>query len=159
MQITFGKNKGKDSRQILIRDPAYVSWCLKEGGSGQLRALVHAFQEHIRVFDAKTLTKPCAGRTLNRKCRATATRATVYVGWASGLGADPYWWCDTCDPHEMGALQGQLREVRAYRDALSIVESHGSLKADYAKLIGRMAEAKGLGRLTQKALDDFFGAS
>lgn len=160
MEITFGKNKGKDSRQVLIRDPAYVSWCFhQQAGTGPLRALIHAFDAHIRAFDAAPFTERCLGRTLSQKCTAVATRATVYVGSSGGLAADPYWWCDSCDPYGMGALRGRLREVRTYREAVRVVESNGGLKADYKALIGGMAEAKGLGRLAQKALDDFFGAS
>lgn len=158
--ISFGKRRGKDSRWVLLRDPSYVAWARGERPtSGPLASLVASFQRHAAAFDRAPLTERCFGSTKGAKCASTANYATVYVGSSGGLGANVFWWCETCDPNQEGAASGRLRNAKTYDDLLKLLAMHGATKADYESFIAEMAKAKGFPkRLTTEVLDRLLGA-
>jgi hypothetical protein len=91
----------------------------------------------ISLFDKKPILKKCFGHN----CSNIATRCTVYNINVEG----PFWWCDTCDPYQRGALGGKLQALITYSQAISHVDMYcRGRKEDYQSIIRSMAEAKGL---------------
>lgn len=158
MKVGFGKHAEVDVRQLLLKHPDYVMWVLdQDEPKGALAALVPKLREYIRRFDAQPFTKSCHGTVAGQKCTHAVTCGTAYHSH-SGLSVDLVWWCDECDPHQLGAIATLIR-VRTYRDALEVVANYGGRKSDYAGIIKDLATGKGMpARVTTKALDEFFGS-
>jgi hypothetical protein len=150
MQITIGKHAGETTEQVVLKKASYARWVMgQSSATGTLAAVRRDILKLVDVYDAKAIVKPC------HKCAGEATRASAY----QNNHVDLYVWCDTCDPYSAGANKGKLTTVKTYRDLLRHVEfSCGGTAKGYDAIIRSMAKAKGLpARVTQKAIDDFFG--
>jgi hypothetical protein len=67
------------------------------------------------------------------------------------------WWCDTCDPYQMGANQAKLSLIRTYQDANLPHLGFGSPKSALRDLVKIVAVEKGLpNRVGQKEAEEFF---
>ena len=138
VDLTFGKNAGTSVEKLVLKDPKYVHWMLKQADAkgGLKLAQAHA-AKCIKRFDAKPFVKTCSGQN----CHATATRCTVY----SNNVSDPYWWCDTCDPYQSGANRGKLQVLKTYAEAYHHVQLYCSDRvSDHKDIVLAMAKAKGL---------------
>ena len=112
--------------------------------------LFSKYQYLIQIFDKNSFTENiCWGHN----CKKTATRFTVYVG-----NINPYWWCSTCDPNQVGAEFGKLQSPIKYLAAIRYVEMFcRDNKSDYVEIIKMMAQAKGLpSRVGEKQAQKFF---
>lgn len=149
MMITFGKHSGKSCEKVVLTDPSYCDWLLKQR-SGPALGIQDEIEDLIHVFDTKPFVrKKCSGRD----CSKPATRMAVY---RDNLAAS--FWCDDCDPHQWGAIAGNLQAVGNYRHALLYVETYCRGRRDDEKLIIKtLSQAKGASkRLTEKAAVRFF---
>jgi hypothetical protein len=136
MIVKFGKHSGQTVEEIVLRDPDYIVWLLRqEAPRGQMEAICDEVRRLIRVFDCKPFAAGCSG------CEATATRCSVYEGPNLALQC----WCDACDPYSAGAGPGKLRVIRTYTDAIRHVASQCRRgKREYEMVIRDLAQAKGL---------------
>lgn len=157
MQVGFGKHAEMDVRRLVVRHPDYVKWVLEQvQPRGQLAALAANLRHYIQVFDAKPFVEECSGRVKGERCTRTVTRGTAYSSHG-GLNVDLVWWCDACDPYQLGAV-ATLIDVRTYSGALSVVERYRGVISDYGDIIKDLARGKGMPkRVTAAALEDFFG--
>lgn len=152
MSITFGKYRGRSVAEVVLKDPSYIVWMLREGDPGETLAKVCEEARHlIAIFNGKPIAKKCGGDG----CNDTATHLTVYGG-----NVNTRFWCDNCDPYSAGASPGKLSVVRTYGDAIQHVDwSCGGRKAFYEVLIRTLAQAKGLPeRATAKRIGEFFAS-
>ncbi len=147
MNVTFGKHSGKSVEELVLKDPSYISWVLKQSASGAMLAVKNHAKTLIEKFDAKPFQLKC------HSCKANATWATVYMD-----NVAPYWWCDSCDPYQLGANSGKLQSIRTYGDAARHVEHYCTAqKSCHTELVKHLARAKGLPtRVTAQALASFF---
>lgn len=151
MRLTFGKYRDVLLQRVILKNPEYVQWMLKQqDGFGSLAAARSQAVHLIRVFDAKDFLQECDGRG----CDRGAVRCTFY----RHNYRLSYWWCDECDPYQTGAVRGKLREVRTYHGVLAYVDAEcDGRRADKRAVMKILAEAKGLpGRVTDKAAIAFF---
>ena len=136
MLVPVGKHKGKSIELLVLKEPGYVHWLLQQSASSPLLAVQAEVKRLVQKFGTKPFQIKCNGNG----CSAPATRLSVY-----GNNISPYWWCDKCDPYQMGAISGKLQIFRDYSSALSHVERFcGGRQGDYKDLIKSMAQAKGL---------------
>ena len=104
----------------------------------------------VRIFDAKPFLRNCQGKD----CTNPATCLSVY---ARSIYA-PMWWCDYCDPYQMGARDGKLYLIRMYQDAILHHRTYGTSKKILKDLVKRIAMEKGLAKMVgQKQAEEFFG--
>ena len=68
-------------------------------------------------------------------------------------------WCNNCNPDQMGTLYGRIQIIETYLDALKHVRNYcQGRKGDYRNLIRSIAQAKGLGkRVGEERAREFFG--
>lgn len=136
MLVPVGKHKGKSVELLLLKESGYVQWLVQQNASGPLLALQAEAKRLIQKFDLKPFQMKCNGNN----CSAPATRLSVY-----GNNISPYWWCDKCDPYQMGAIAGKLQIFRFYSSALNHVVFYcAGRQSDYKDLIKKIAQAKGL---------------
>jgi hypothetical protein len=137
MVLHFGKHSGKLLEILVLKEPDYVAWMLGENGAtGALRQAQQEAARLVRLLDQKPFIEPCRAPG----CGNVATRGSVYRG-----GVWPAWWCDTCDPDQLGASPGKLDIIQTYGDALSYVNMCcGGRKQALRVLIKALAQAKGL---------------
>lgn len=136
MIVRFGKHSGKTVEEIVLRDPDYVAWLLRqETPRGQMEAVCAEARRLIWIFDGKPFAARCSS------CEATATRCSIYRGPNHGLRC----WCDECDPYSAGAGPGKLEVIRTYADAVRHVTSQcSSGKTDSRRIIRELAQVKDL---------------
>jgi len=133
MLLGIGKHKELTTQLVLLKHPDYVAWALDESSTGRLAQIVSAFRRHAAVLNAKPFVTRC------RQCKAVATRGSYYQGTTDGQ-----WWCDECDPYSLGAVEGRLRMVKSYNDALLHVQwTCDGRKSDYRSIIKDLSQAKG----------------
>jgi hypothetical protein len=139
VNIDFGKYAGKPLELLVLKEPGYVAWILKQqSAAGRMKSVQIEAKRLIALFNAKPFLKDCFGQSHGPR---KATRCSVY---GSSVNA-PYWWCSTCNPYESGAAPGKLQSVATYESALRHVDFfYGGRGADYKSLIRALAEAKGL---------------
>lgn len=150
MYMTFGKHEGKTIELLMIKEPKYVHWILNQPSPrGQLLDVKNHVMKLIKIFDAKPfIGKSCQGGM----CDQPATRFAVYRDNLSST-----WWCDTCNPHQLGAIVGNLQMLNDYYHALRHVRMYCRERvSDYRDLLGVMAKAKGLANKGEQAIQDFF---
>ncbi|MDA3807055.1 MAG: hypothetical protein PF440_03995 [Thiomicrorhabdus sp.] len=138
MQKNASKHKEKSMELLMLKEPGYVKWILEQKKLyGSLEKAQPYLEGLIEVFDSKPFVgKKCTGKLCNLK----ATRFTVY-----GDNLKPYWWCDTCDPYQVGAIDRKLQSPSDYRSALRYVENHcKGRKSDLKDIIKMISQAKGL---------------
>src|SRR5436305_1871752 len=134
MIVDVGKHSGKSVGKLILAEPAYV---LRAFGQEDpdLAPIVQEAQRLIGIFDAKPLRAQCRGYN----CDRAATRCTVYH-----RTCNPMYWCDHCDPHQLGARSGKLHDVRTYQDALAVGDAATwDRKWATRELIQQIAKAKG----------------
>jgi hypothetical protein len=151
MFITFGKHQGKSPQLLLLKYPDYALWMLREErATGNFASVQTELRRLIRLFDDKPILVPCLGAD----CENIATRGTVYWG-----GAHFSWWCDDCDPCQLGASRGKLSIVQSFAHVIHHVGTNcKGEKPILRALIRRLAQAKGLAeRVGEKQARDFFG--
>ena len=151
MYLKFGKHSDKSVEMIILKEPAYILWILTERNpKGRLLLVKTEAQRLIRIFDAKPFSGNCQGR----ECTKPATRLTVY---ADNVYA-PMWWCDDCDPYQMGTRDGKLSLIKTYQDALLHHIQFHTPKSFLKDLVKTIAAEKGLPkRVGQKDAEEFFG--
>jgi hypothetical protein len=136
MLVPVGKHKGKSAESLVLKEPGYVHWLQGQTATGPLLALQKEVQNLIKKFDQRPFHVKCNGNA----CSAQASRLSVY-----GDSISPYWWCDSCDPYQMGAIAGKLQIFRSYSSALTHVEFFcAGRQSDYKELVKAIAQAKGL---------------
>lgn len=136
MQITLGKHQGKSLELVALKDPSYIRWLLREDAKGRLRDLQLYTRALLDHFDKMPIQHKCFAP----KCSAKATCFSVYRD-----NIAPIWWCDECDPYQLGALPGRLQILSTYACALSHALLHCTKSADAEKtLVTSLARAKGL---------------
>jgi hypothetical protein len=148
MFLRFGKHRGKSMESLALKEPDYCVWMLSEDqGSYMLGEARQELFRLIRRFDKKPILEPCEG------CGDTATRGTLYHGSAA-----PHWFCDDCNPYDLGASSGKLVIVSTFADAVAYVGSWCNGRRDALKaLILALARAKGLpARVGESEAQAFF---
>ena len=89
-----------------------------------------------------------------RDCTKPATCLSVY---GDNVYA-PLWWCDDCDPYQMGAREGKLSLIKTYQDAILHHMMFHTPKSFLKDLVRIMAVEKGLPkRVSEKNAVEFFG--
>jgi hypothetical protein len=151
MYLKFGKHSDKSVEVIILKDPAYTAWILTvRDPKGRLAIVKSEAQRLIRIFDAKPLVRICQGR----ECTNPATRLTVYSDYVYA----PMWWCDDCDPYQMGSRDGKLSLIKTYYDAFLHHNMYRTPKSALKDLVKTIAMEKGLSkRVGQKDAEEFFG--
>lgn len=152
--VTVGKHKGKSVAALVLKEQKYLRWVLDHPNLTGGLALVRDEARHLlSIFDAKPLQKSCYGDRNN--CTNPVTYATAYKGDSSGL----CFWCDSCDPYDLGAAPLRLTEIRTYEDALNHVRSRcGDYDVEYKGIVRALAAAKGLPKRCGEAqAASFFG--
>lgn len=151
MYLKFGKNANKSVEMIILKDPAYTAWIFKvPNPAGRLAMVKIEAMRLIRIFDFKPILRNCQGRD----CTNPATRLTLYADNVY----TPMWWCDDCDPYQMGARDGKLSSIKTYQDALLHHMQFGTPKNALKDLVKIVAVEKGLPkRVGEKDAEEFFG--
>jgi hypothetical protein len=69
-----------------------------------------------------------------------------------------YYWCNSCDPYQAGAIEGKLTIITTYRQALDHISlSCKKRSRDYIAIVKALAHAKGLpDRVTEGQAEAFF---
>lgn len=149
MLVTFGKNNGKSVEWLALKDPSYIQWVLKQSASGTLLQVQQHATSLIKKFDATPFLITCRADD----CSQVATRATVYLE-----NIEPEWWCEKCDPYQLGANAGKLQAISKYSQALGHVDLYcNSRKSDSNTIIKYLAQAKGLPkRVSEDQAQKFF---
>jgi hypothetical protein len=147
MMIAFGKHAGKSLEYLILRQPDYVMWMLDQKAATDWFAdAKRELRTLIASFDQKPMVIECYA-----DCGNCATRGSVGRGFTL-----PYWWCDACDPCQLGASPSSLVIIRTYLDVVGYVAMRcGGRRADLRKLIRELAHAKGLP--TRAGRDDVVG--
>lgn len=150
MKITFGKHKGKTVERLVLQEPGYINWLLRQEALGKMSEVQLHAQNLVSMFDMKQITATCSASGCNRP----AVLCTVYSGNVHQI----QWWCDQCNPCQLGASASKVQIVRTYKDAELHVDGYcRRRKSALQTLVKEIAEAKGLpGRVTEKAADAFF---
>ena len=141
MNMTFGKYKDKPVAWVLINDPSYFSW-MRSKGMDNWREYIFALDLVRRLDELPFVNTRCHG---SKGCSNEVSRLTLYKGQFNGA----YWFCEECDPYNMGAVSGALSSVRTAASILQHSQASDILKA--------MFKAKGgPERKTEAALKKFF---
>lgn len=152
MNVGFCKHSDKSVAILVLKEPEYVAWVLNQPNpSGPLARVQAEVKRLIDIFDSKPIQKRCYGNS----CSNVATQCSVYRDNV----ISPFWWCGACDPHQRGAVEGNLTLISTYRDALRHCVLYRVRKVDLEKLITSLAQAKGLPqRVGEKQAEEFFKA-
>ena len=153
MYFKFGKHSDKSVEMIILKDPAYIAWILTvRNPKGRIPMIRIEAQRLIRIFDAKPFLRNCQ----ERECTKPATRLTVYTDNVY----TPMWWCEDCDPYQMGARDGKLSLIKTYHDALLHQFQFHTPKSFLKGLVRIIAVEKGLPkRVSVKEAEEFLGRS
>ena len=151
MKVTFGKHSGKSVELLMLKEPSYIQWVLnQQSPTGNMATVKSHIQHLISIFDSKPFKgKKCSSKS----CDKPVTRYTVYFD-----NLQPYWWCDTCDPYQLGANSGKLHLPNDYKSALLHVATFcQGRKPDYTYIIKTLSQAKGLpDRVGESQAQSFF---
>lgn len=149
-------HKGKLIETVIIRYPDFINWFDGLEHHSGFQSLYDYIDECIEIFDNKPYTISCKGKVNGDPCLRPPTYASVYR-----RTADPVFWCDECNPCQLGATEEKLSRVSSYREALNHVTAQAQTRENYRLIIRRMAEAKGLTgkRTDEKILHFFYGTS
>ena len=153
MMLRFGKYRGSSAGRVVLADPGYAAWALGQpSAAGGLADLRREVLRLVGRYDARPVVAGC----FTGGCRRPATGCTLYRG-----RADPYWWCDACDPVGGGGGADKLVRVRSYWEAWGYGRTHaGGSEAAGAGLVAAVAAAKGLpARATEADVAAFFAAA
>ena len=137
MQVNFGKHRGKSVELLMLKQPDYIKWLLDQNAATGAMAAVRTYiLQLITIFDAKPFVdKSCWASD----CNNDATRFSVYFD-----NLKPFWWCDTCDPYQVGAPHGNLQLPVGYRRAIEHVAFHcRGRSSDYKEIIKMITQGKG----------------
>lgn len=82
MLITFGKHNQSSVASVVLKNPDYVRWVLRqENPERALSKVKNEMENLIAAFDSKPIMRKCSG--LN--CQEKATLFSTYSGSASSL--------------------------------------------------------------------------
>lgn len=141
MNMTFGKYSGKPVAWVLLQDSSYFSW-MRAQGMDKRREYIFALDLVKRLDKMPFVNARCHG---SKGCSNEVSQLTLYKGQFNGA----YWFCEECDPYNMGAVSGALSSVRTVASILQHSQASDILKA--------MFKAKGgPERKTEAALKKFF---
>ena len=146
MLMPSGKHQGKTNEEILLKEPDYARWYMRELPESRAG---REFRRLEKAFDAKPFVEKCAGN-----CGHKAKRVSAY--WGSPL---LMFWCDKCDPRGNGAEPGKLRyPINTWRAVLEHIDfTAGGSKVWKRGIVRNLARGKGLKKpLGMKKLDAFF---
>lgn len=148
-----GPHKGKSIEAVVIKYPDYVQWLARQPESPGFRWLYQHIESCIEAFDAKPYSDAgCTGRRAIGGCDRSVVRYSLYRN-----SCDPVFWCDECDPYQVGASTGSLSIYQDYNDLMNHAAGMGASRPMKRNAIRILAEAKGLiGNLTERKLADFF---
>lgn len=140
MRMSFGKYRDKTVAYILLTDYEYFLWMHNQNMSNKPE-----YKEALRLLNILD-KKPFIVRCYHCKDKI-ATQFSLYDGGV----AEPYFFCDECDPYSMGAMRGKLSSYR------SIMNVRCLYKGYLNTLIKMVAQAKGCPkRKTEEALNQYF---
>jgi hypothetical protein len=151
--ISFGKHYGKSAELVVLKEPDYVDWMLGlDGATGRLPETRREVRGLVNEFDRKPILWPCQAPG----CGNRATRCSLYQG-----GLQPRWWCEHCDPYQLGASPGKLAIVKTYLNVVTYVSHYcRGRRVDLKVLIRVLAQAKGLpARVGEPEARNFFSES
>ena len=150
MKVGFGKYKNMTIEALVLKEAYYVAWILDQSDpSGPLARAQAEIQRLIHLFDVTPYRTKCYGHD----CSKSAKYCTVYQSNAYSR----MWWCDGCNPYQMGAIDGKLSRISTYRDAINHCRIFCSRREDFNNLIKHIAQAKGLPqRVGEKQAAEFF---
>lgn len=138
MQVTFGKHAGKSVGYLILKEPDYLKWLLKQQNlEGPMAKVKVEAIRLISIFNSKPFIRKCEGEN----CQAPVSKYTTYKGSTSSLS----YWCGKCDPYQSGAIMGKLSEHSTYDEAIRHIElTCGATKDGYRAIIRELAISKGL---------------
>ena len=151
MQVTFGKHNGKSVGYLILKEPDYLMWLLKQPNSeGPMAKVKVEAIRLISIFNSKSFIRKCEGKN----CQTPVSKYTTYTGSTSSLS----YWCESCDPYQLGALKGKLSEHVSYDEAIKHIQlTCGATKAGYKAIVRELALSKGLPeRSGESQIDAFF---
>lgn len=150
MKLGFGKHAGKSVEILIIKEPQYITWMLKQAATGPMVLAQEHAQKKIAQFDAKLIVEQCN----DKACARLATQCVVYANNVTS----PYWVCDSCNPYDLGAPSGKLQALQSFEESCRYVANFcGNRLSDHRTLILELARAKGLPkRVAGKAAINFF---
>lgn len=148
-----GRYKGRLVLEVLLKHPGYIEWYLKEPITTHNEARKNYIGHYITTFDELPFTGvQCAGRRADVRCEREVVNFSLYQG-----KGPPAFWCDQCEPHQLGARDGTLNICERYVEAIHIMSLFRGRANAKRMLIRRLAIAKGLnGRFTTKRILRFF---
>jgi hypothetical protein len=151
MYLKFGKHSDKSVKMVILKNPAHIAWILTvRNPNGRLAMVKIEALRLIRIFDTKPFLRNCQGR----ECTKPATLLTVYADNVY----HPTWWCDDCDPYQMGARDGKLSLIKTYYHACLHHMMFHTPKIFLKDLVKTIAAEKGLPkRVGMKEAEEFFG--
>lgn len=152
--MPIGRHKGELIESVIIKHPDFIFWLSEQDSTPGFQWLYDYIQQRIDTFDAKPFVNAkCAGKTEGQPCLQQVSRFALYR--KSGI---PTFWCDECDPLQLGANESKLAIRTDYYPALFFLDCYACTREQKRTLIRRLADAKGLtGNVTdQKALDFFY---
>ncbi|AZU64411.1 hypothetical protein [Neobacillus mesonae] len=141
MNFSFGKYKGKPVAWVVIEDPDYISWFIRQEMKHRKE---YGFSiEIIKRFDEIPFSNAsCCARY---HCQNPVEYLCLYDLEYSGEN----WVCDYCDPWSLWVRENKLTTVNKYEETIGL--------RNRAKIIKAFARAKGLPeRITEKGLREFF---
>lgn len=145
MIVDFGKNKGKSPELLVLKNPGWIKWTISnQTPAGPMISVQEYAKMLIAIFDEKPIFEPC----YENNCKNVATRCSVVSGDVYHL----HWWCDECDPSQMGVSPEDIQMLRSYHDAIGYVDVYCDRReTDLEELIRSMAEARGLPKLVDES--------
>ena len=138
----FGKHRdaGRTIDEVVLCYPDYIHWWNNNPHSSGFQWLDDYIAAAIDVFDRRLFTNAkCAGKVDGIPCTRPVTLATLYKGSCS-----PAFWCDECDPLQLGASSATLTEVTTYNQAAAHARCCDRARTSQRSIIKEFAIAKGL---------------
>ena len=138
----IGKHRNIGIVEVIIRYPDYITWWNQRDYYPGFDWLDEHIEKRIGVFDRKPFSNAkCAGKVNGILCTRPVTRATCYA-----TNSSPAFWCDECDPTQLGATAAKLTTVKTYYEALTHARWCSGPQTAQRDIIKHMAIAKGLKR-------------
>ena len=138
--------------EVILRYPDYITWWNQQDRYPGFEWLDEYIAKRIGVFDRKPFNNAkCAGKVNGLPCTRPVTLATCYATHSM-----PAFWCDECDPTQLGATVAKLTTVRTYNEALTHARCCNGPMTAQRDIIKNMAIAKGLKKpFTEKKIFRF----
>jgi len=138
LKMPMGKHKGRGVWDVMLRNPDFIAW-LKEHHWDGFQWLYEGIAELVAEFDEAPFSEvSCAGDVDGCPCTNPVTRFSIYQKTSV-----PVFWCEDCDPCQLGAGKAKLSVGRTYYGALNHVIDNGGGMVAKRKVIREIAVAKG----------------